>query len=73
MSAILEEDFDDFLDEAVKICAIPIVGKRIYLTFADHNCDSAYDTLHKANRRLEQIKDEHPDMEGVYVISREVE
>lgn len=50
-----------------------IVGKRIYLTFADHTCDGAYSTLEKANERLEQIKAEYPDMDGIYVISREVE
>lgn len=49
------------------------VSKRIYLTFADYSCDGAYSTLEKANKRLEQIKAEYPDMEGVYVISRDVE
>lgn len=73
MSALLAEDFDSFLDEVVKICAIPNVGKRIYLTFADHSCDGTYSTLEKANKRLEQIKAEYPDMDGIYVISREVE
>lgn len=72
-NALLEEDFESFIDEVVKICAIPNVGKRIYLAFADHTCDSAYSTLEKANERLKQIKDQYPDMDGVYVISREVE
>ena len=72
-NALLEEDFDGFLDEVVKICAIPIVGKRIYLTFADHNCDSSYSTLEKANERMALIKEQNHDMDGVYVISREVE
>ena len=49
------------------------VSPRIYLTFADYSCDGAYSTLEKANKRLEQIKAEYPDMEGVYVISRDVE
>lgn len=57
----------------VKNCSIPNVGKRIYLTFADYNCDSTYNTLEKANQRVKQIKDQNPDMEGVYIISREVE
>lgn len=72
-NALLEDDFESFIDEVVKICVIPNVGKRIYLTFADYTCDSVYSTLEKANKRLEQIKDEYPDMEGMYVISREVE
>jgi len=33
-NALLEEDFDSFLDEAVKICAIPIVGGS-YIVFED--------------------------------------
>lgn len=66
-----EENFVERLAEDLN--TLTNVSKRIYLTFANHNCDSAYSTLEKANQRVKQIKDEKPDMEGVYVISRDVE
>jgi len=53
--------------------SLGVVSKRIYLTFADFTCDGAYSTLEKANERIVRIVDEYPDMEGVFVISREIE
>ena len=56
-NALLEEDFDSFLDEVVKICAIPIVGGS-YIVFDDGHEEGVEGMIQLSNKfeTLEEAK-----------------
>lgn len=54
-NALLEEDFDSFLDEVVKICAIPIVGGS-YIVFEDGS-DEEIEGMIQLSNKFETLED----------------